>query len=172
MTKALVAALCVATLATVPAAQSPSSPAADDALATVRIFLAALRNANLDGLVDTFEENATVFMPFADMPARLSGKAAIRQGFRPVLDRIRQSGNVPPYVTMAPRDIHVESLDSDMSVVTFHLGAMPTESVKRPVAFARRTLVLRRTDGRWRILHLHASTVIIEPTGSNERKEQ
>lgn len=170
--RVVVAALCIVTLATGSTAQSPSSPVADDALATIRVFLAALSNADLEGLVNTFEENATVFMPFADIPARLSGKAAVRHGFRPVLDRTRQSGSVPPYMTLTPQDIQVESLGGDTSVVTFHLGTVPTEPVARPVTLARRTFVLKRTDGGWRILHLHASAVVIEPTGSNEQKRR
>jgi ketosteroid isomerase-like protein len=166
----VVAAVCVATLTVGATAQQPSSPAADGALATVQAFVAALSNADLEGLLNTFEENATVFMPIVDAPSRLAGKAAIRSGFRPFLDRVRQSGKGPQYMTLTPHDITVQSLDANTSVVTFHLGPPPPEPITRPVTFSRRTFVLKRTDSGWWIVHLHASNVVIEPTGSNEGK--
>jgi ketosteroid isomerase-like protein len=154
--------LCVFALLLGAPEQEPPHPPADGALAAVREFVTALGNADLDGLLATFEENATVFMPIADAPTRLSGKTAIREGFRPFLDRVRQSGKEPPYMTLTPRDLQVQSLGADACVVTCHLGALPTKPVTRPVSISRRTFVLKRIEAGWRIIHLHASNVVIE----------
>lgn len=156
--------LWTATLAAAVTAQSPSPRVVTDPVPTVRVFLEALSNADLEGLVDTFHENATVFMPFANAPVRISGRAAIRERFRPVLEGIRQSGDAPPYVTLTVQDPEVQSWNGESAVVTLHLGPLPTEPSARPLSFGRRTFVLKRYDSGWRILHLHASTVVMEPT--------
>jgi hypothetical protein len=52
----------------------------DDALATVQTFVRANETANLDLIVSTFDEGATVFFP-GGRPQRASGKGEIREVF-------------------------------------------------------------------------------------------
>jgi hypothetical protein len=73
---------------------------------------------------------------------------------REVVALWRASRPGPPYVRLEPRDLAIE-LFGDAALATFHLENGPSLS--------RRTFVLARRDGVWRIVHLHASNVI----GSN-----
>jgi ABC-type glycerol-3-phosphate transport system substrate-binding protein len=47
-----------------------STANSDPALATAEAFVTAPNNADLDALVGTFAEDATVFLPFSSGPAR------------------------------------------------------------------------------------------------------
>ena len=167
-----IAALIWATTLTAAATEKPPlAPPADDPVAIVHAFVSALSNADLDGLLDTFTEDATVFMPAVDQArvARLAGKAAIREGFRPFFETLRESDKGPPYMVLTPHDLTVQNLGAT-AIVTFHLGPLPEEPIDRPLSFSRRTFVVNRTDGGWRIVHLHASNVVIEASASSDRK--
>lgn len=54
----------------------------------------------------------------------------------------------------------------DVAVVTAHLAALPSAPVLEPTVFPRRTFVLRRAGQRWRIVHDHASHLMVEPSRS------
>ena len=135
----------------------------DPALAKAQAFVAALNNADLDALVETFAEDATIFLPFSSDPARVTGKERIRGAFDPFLQRVRASGEGPPYLRISPADVHVQHLDGT-AVVTFHLGKFPAPTDKEPSTFSRRTVVLRQIGGKWLIVHLHASNMVSAPT--------
>jgi uncharacterized protein (TIGR02246 family) len=141
------------------ASADPQTPAGvDPALAAAQAFVTALENADIDALVATFAEDATVFLPFASDPARLAGKAQIRAAFDAFLKDVRTSVTGPPYLQLEPRDVHVQHFDG-MAVVTFHLGTLATPAGDTPARFARRTAVLRQVGDTWRIVHLHASNM-------------
>lgn len=141
-----------------------STANSDPALATAEAFVTALNNADLDALVGTFAEDATVFLPFLSGPARVTGKERIRGAFDPFLQRVRASGEGPPYMRNNPVDVHVQHFDGT-AVVTFHLGQLPVPTAKEPSPFSRRTVVLRQSGGKWLIVHLHASNMVVAPTG-------
>lgn len=141
---------------------SKASP--DPALAKAEAFVAALNNADLDALVATFADDATIFLPFPSDPARVTGKERIRGAFDPFLQRVRATGEGPPYLQISPADVHVQHFDG-MAVVTFHLGQFPAPAETEPSTFSRRTVVLRQIEGEWLIVHLHASNMVSAPTG-------
>ena len=141
-----------------------SQASSDPALAKTQAFVAALNNADLDALVETFAEDATIFLPFSSDPARVTGKERIRGAFDPFLQRVRASGEGPPYLRISPADVHVQHFDGT-AVVTFHLGQFPAPTEKEPSTFSRRTVVLRQIGGEWLIVHLHASNMVTAPSG-------
>ena len=69
-----------------------SQASSDPALAKAQAFVAALDNADLDAVVETFAEDATIFLPFSSDPARVTGRERIRGAFDPFLLRVRASG--------------------------------------------------------------------------------
>lgn len=127
----------------------------DEALATVQTFVKANETADLELIVSTFDQSATAFVP-GERPERASGNAEIRAVFA---DLFRQRKGP---ITLTPRDVTVQ-LFGDLALVTAHLTALPTTPVRERMVFPRRTFVLRRVEGRWLIVHLHASNAVLEP---------
>ena len=112
-------------------------------------FLTAFSNRDVVGFVPFFSEDATMFFPpsAAAPTGRVRGRNAIEHTFRAIFAKYppRAPGPVTP---IRPLDLLVEEL-GDVAVVTFHLGS--------ETARQRRTLVLRRIGGEWKIVHLHGS---------------
>jgi len=122
---------------------------------TATILVKAIETSNIDLLLGAFDDEATVFMPFAGTPARLRGKAEIRQAFESLFKTAPPTGGVR---TITPREVATQ-LFGDTAIVTFLLGDIPQQPVQGRVVRGRRTLVLRRVQDRWLIVHLHASNV-------------
>lgn len=114
--------------------------------ATVHEFLSALDRGD-PRIADLFTEDATMFFPMNAQPLRLNGRAEIAAAFASLFGP-NYRGGMPP-----PQDLRVQR-SGGTAVVTFQ--------TVNPNVTSRRTLVLRREGGRWRIAHLH---------GSNVRKE-
>ena len=92
-----------------------------------------------------FSDDATAFFPVEHQSLRLVGKEAIREAFSLVLAKMRASGATR--IRLDAEDIFVQPFD-DTSIVTFHI---------RDAGLSRRTFVLRRVQGHWRVEHMHAS---------------
>lgn len=124
-----------------------------EAEAALRAFLTAFENLDWVAFTKFFAEDATAFLPSPEAPRRFDGKAAIEGQFRLGFSEIRQDSGarVPPFHKLEPVDLRVEAFGNQLAVATFLLV-----SEQR---IARRTLILRRDAGGWRIIHLHASTV-------------
>jgi ketosteroid isomerase-like protein len=150
------AALCAVSPSAAAGQQTPAS--VDPALATAQAFVTALENADVDALVLTFAEDATIFLPFDSDPARVTGKARIREVFDSFLKDVRASASGPPYMQLEPLDVHVQHFEG-MAVVTFHLGKFAAPAGETPARFGRRTAVLRQVGDTWHIVHLHASNM-------------
>jgi uncharacterized protein (TIGR02246 family) len=118
-------------------------------------FLHAFENLDIDGFMACFAPDSTVFFPTPEPPQRFDGKAAIREHFQTVFAAIRRSStsSVPPYHRLEVQDLAVQLVADEAAIVTFHL--------RNAERIARRTLVLKRTDEGWLIVHLHASNVPI-----------
>jgi len=129
-------------------------------LATVEAFVDALSRADLPGLLDCLAEDATLFAPWPDTPALIEGREAIGAVVEPLFEDLRERGEGPVYMKLVPRDLHAQSM-GETAIVTFHLGQLPAAPPLQDYSFSRRTFVLRLIDDRWRIVHLHASSVII-----------
>lgn len=115
--------------------------------ATVQEFLAALDKGD-PGIALLFTEDATMFFPMNAQPLRLNGRAEIAAAFASLFGP-NYRGGMPP-----PQDLRVQR-SGDSAVVTFQ--------TTNPNVTSRRTLVLRREGGRWRIAHLHGSNIRKEP---------
>lgn len=138
-----------------------AQPAADEggALATVRTFIRANETADLDLMVSTFAEDATLFMPVGDAPYRLTGKLQIRAAFAAIFGR--RSGPI----TISPAAVTAQMF-GDLAIVTAHLRDVPATPIKEPLSFARRTFVLHREGDTWLIVHHHASNFQWNPPGA------
>src|SRR5689334_15466798 len=115
-------------------------------------FLTAFENLDLDAFMACFAPSASAFFPPPEPPHRHDGRDAIRERFTLVFAAIRASaGGGPPYHRLPPVDLSFMPLGDSAAVATFHLV--------NEARLARRSLILHRLDGRWLIVHLHASTV-------------
>jgi uncharacterized protein (TIGR02246 family) len=124
-------------------------------------FIASFERLDIDAFMDCFDAEATVFFPSPEPGERYAGKAAIREHFQKVFSGIRNASRAaaPPYHRLAIEDLDVQLLDAHAAVVTFHL--------RNAERLARRTLVLAQTQGRWQIVHLHASNMPITPAAAS-----
>lgn len=113
--------------------------------ATLDAFVEGLRTLDWPSMREAFAADATAFFPFDEVPRRVEGIAAIEDAFRAFF--ATRAGASP--LDVRPRDVSTH-LAGDAAIVTFHLD--------RNASVGRRTLVLRRAAGQWRIAHLHAST--------------
>jgi len=142
-------------LLAMPSVLAQDTTPRDRVLATVQTFIRANETANLELILGTFDDNATVFLPNTQ-PQRANGKAEIRevfaQAFKP------RTGPI----TITPRNLDVQLFD-DFAVVTAHSRDLPTAPILEPITFARRTFVLRQIGSRWLIVHLHASGYLLSP---------
>lgn len=127
----------------------------DDPVLVVETFVQANERADLELIMSTFDETATLFPP-GDRPQRTTGKAEIRAFFEGTFGQRRGP------ITITPTDVHVQRL-GDTAVVTAHLGLLPALPVSEATTFSRRTFVVKRVGNRWVIVHLHASNVQLSP---------
>ena len=144
-------ALAPATLAAQAAVPAVPGPQGADApvRAAVAEFVAALNAFDRERFARAFADDATVFFPGAPFPLRrVEGKAQAIANFGRFFELLRARGARQGNVT--PRGLTVQ-LYGDTAVATFHLAGGQD--------VGRRTLVLRRTGGRWLIVHLHASSL-------------
>jgi ketosteroid isomerase-like protein len=122
----------------------------------VRTFLDRFMTAfnNLDGpaFVEMFDDDATIFYPSPpNAPIRATGRREFEPAWQRVFQGIRGSRVTAPFMDLRPERLHVQML-TDVAVVTFELHDLPGVT-------GRRTLILHRDHGVWRIAHLHASNV-------------
>ncbi len=108
-------------------------------------FFRAVESRELDRVAPFFEEDAQMFSPLGTYPARLDGRAAIMEQFKAIVEALKQ---MPSPIRIDAQEQVVREF-GDIALVTFHL--------KLPGPLHRRTFVLRKREGRWRIAHVHAS---------------
>jgi uncharacterized protein (TIGR02246 family) len=153
----LLAGLALAPVASAAQAATPAVPGAVQApdapvRAAVGEFVAALNALDAERLGGTFAEDATIFFPGPPFPAaRMQGRSAIQRAFGQLFAGLRQRG--ARAANIAPRGLDVQ-LYGDTAIATFHL--LGGQEV------GRRTLVLRRTSGRWLIVHMHGSAAPVQ----------
>jgi ketosteroid isomerase-like protein len=158
-------ALVVMLLLVSVAGASPSEDAETGIAETIEGFMSALNNADVEALVATFTEDATAFLPLASNPTRVGGHTGLREVFGPFFSHLRQRGGEPPFMHLAPHELKIQ-YGGDLAVATFHLSPIPEGELDAPLSFSRRTLILVRTADGWKILHLHASQIVV-PAGTS-----
>jgi len=123
-----------------------------DVRETLTHFIRAFDDLDWETFRLAFDDDATVFYPRA-MPERANGRAEFEKGFQTVFQQIRGSKTTAPYMDIQPKDLRLQ-LFGDMAIATFHLD-------DRAGFLNRRTIVLRKTEKGWKIVHLHASEVSV-----------
>lgn len=115
-------------------------------------FLSAFENLDWDTFRSAFSDSASVFHPAPAMEARVIGQNDVERSFSEVFAGIKAGArNGPPYHRLDPQDLHILRLGPDAFVLSFHL--------RNAERLARRTVIMRREAGEWRIVHLHASNM-------------
>lgn len=150
----LLASLAPATLTAQAATPAvPAQPAADAPVrAIVAEFINALNAFDAPRLGRTFAEDVTSFFPGLPFPAaRIQGRANVQSAFAQLFAALRQRGTSG--ANLAPAGLAVQ-LYGDTAIATFHFVGQQE--------VGRRTLVLGRVDGRWLIVHVHASVAPIQ----------
>ena len=134
-------------------AQTPTSRTEESAVRTfLAEFISAFDNLEWDKFRNSFTDDATVFYP-RGAANRANGRAQFEEHFRLVFEQIRAGRTSGPYMHLQPRDLRVQII-GNAAIVTFQLD-------DRPGFVNRRTLVLRKAGGVWKIAHLHASEVAV-----------
>lgn len=143
------------------AAATPAAAAAGPEAqveAALRAFLTAFENCDLPAMAAAFAPEATSFDRTTMSPA---GQASIRldpwrrvagppPGMWAVAESLKKTGSGPPYQRLDPQDLLIQA-SADMAVCSFHLTG--------PHLVGRRTIVMAKRPGGWKIIHLHASQV-------------
>jgi len=125
----------------------PTQSEVEDAVAK---FVRAFDNLDWDTFRLAFSDDATVFYPRA-FPERANGRAEFEKTFKIVFEQIRNGKTTPPYMDIQPKDMKIQ-LFGNIAIATFHLDDK--------VGFVnRRTIVLKKNNPDWKIVHLHASEV-------------
>lgn len=111
-------------------------------------FIEAFNSLDQARFDAAWAEDATIFFPRGPFPTeRIEGKAEITAVFKRAFDAIR-ARNPAARLNITPVKLLTQHY-GDVGVVTFELEGAD--------ARGRRTLVMRRTEGRWLIVHMHAS---------------
>lgn len=127
-----------------------------EAEATLRAFLRAFENDDLRAMEAAFAPDAVSFdmvvaAPNGSAPPDLQAlrrKSGMPPSMRALVERTPKPASGPPYRRLDPKDLLV-TVAGEMALCTFHLEG--------PTSLARRTIVLVRRGGVWKILHIHAS---------------
>ena len=129
-------------------------------IATLDKFLRAFENGNFEIMEASMAEDSYVF------PRAIMSKDIVKpidntnyrriKGLDPQMKQLikglRESGKQPPYLNhLEPKDLKITMLN-DAAIATFHL-----ENGK---SLSRRTIVLGKNEGEWKIIHIHPSNVV------------
>lgn len=146
--------LVIATLLTLPGRLAGQASKGDTAAVHVAVtaFLRAFEDLDWPRFSAAFSDDVTAFFPIPEPPQRFVGRAAVEAQFHRVFAGIRAAApSGPPYQHLQPVGLRIEMVADGVALVTFEL-----QNAKR---IGRRSLVMRREAGEWRIVHLHASNV-------------
>ena len=113
-------------------------------------FVAAFNNFNWTVFRESFTDDATIFYPFWNQARRIQGRQEIETAWVTIFPEFVDTKNTRK-LQINPKDINIQ-LYQQTAIVTFHLG----DGVK---TLSRRTLVMIKEKGNWKIAHLHASSV-------------
>ena len=133
----------------------PNEKQESEISAMLTAFVDDLNHLRLDNFTANFNEEATIFFPRNSFPMeRVEGREAIKENFAMFFESVRSRMPEPVNLNIQPRDRSID-VYGNLAVVTLHFD-MGDE-------LHRRTLVLEKEKGQWKIVHLHASLLV--PSG-------
>lgn len=138
---------------TASTAAPPPARKVEDPAAVLRAFLVAFENCDLPLMETFFASDATYFDRFprgAQKAGDFLRGRGMPPGMRELAVSLPRAGGRPPYHSVEPRDLLVQS-EKSVAICTFHLKGGET--------LGRRTVVLSRRRTGWKIIHIHASNV-------------
>lgn len=156
---ALVSGLVALLLVSAAEASQPSAEAEHEVRTALKGFLTAFEHGDLEAMEAAFADDAVTF-PRAIMstspPAEIRTEdykrvVGLDPQMRELIARWRASGDPPPYIRLDPKDLEIRVF-SEAALATFHL--------ERDGSLSRRTFVLAKRAGAWKVVHLHASNVV------------
>ncbi|MGB4771693.1 MAG: nuclear transport factor 2 family protein [Chitinophagaceae bacterium] len=119
-------------------------------LKTAQNFVTAFNKFDWPTFRASFTDDATIFYPFWDRARRVQGRQDFETVWLNIFPEFADKNNKDT-LQINPKDIHIQMYGST-AILSFHLGDGQT-------ALSRRTLVMLKQSGSWRIAHLHASSV-------------
>jgi ketosteroid isomerase-like protein len=134
-------------------AQHGASTANSDSLAVQRAaaaFIDAFQNLDWVRFRRSFSDDATAFFPSQSNPRRANARDEIEVAFTPFFEEGRKRQSNPPYFNIDPKDLNIQML-KDVAIVSFH--------IEGDHSVGRRTFVFQKRQGKWLIVHLHASVI-------------
>lgn len=139
-----------------PAPAKPAVPAvAGSVEAAAADFVQAFTTLDEARFDAAWTEDATLFFPMAAPKlggGRFTGKDDVLKLFHLFFASVRKEKSGPDYLNVKPEDLHIQN-HGDTAIATFHLTG--------DQGIARRTLVMRRNQGVWRVAHMHASNMVL-----------
>ena len=133
------------------------APSANELERVVKEFLTAVDTGDQARLESCFDVEATMYFPFDDTPDLVEGRIAVLERFDRLFAAWRRRGLSTPYVGFAPKQFRTRAVGAGHALATFTVGIEG--------APGRRSVLLRRSDTRWQILHLHASNLSLRAGG-------
>jgi ketosteroid isomerase-like protein len=112
-------------------------------------YLAAFNRRDWEAFRATFADDITVMFDGSAVAERRDGRAAVEEAFRRVFPKPGAEPPEPPS-PLQPANLRVQDL-GEVVIISFHLRA--------PAGVSRRTVVLQRRAGGWRVVHIHASSL-------------
>lgn len=114
-------------------------------------FVDAFSGLNWPVFDACFADDATAFFPpSAKFPYRANGKQEIENIFKIVFENARKRNPGSPHIEIQPREIKIQMLGTT-AITSFLLTD--------PDLLGRRTIVWKKQQDKWLIVHLHASGV-------------
>ena len=126
----------------------------ESAEAALISFLRSFEDCDLPRMESAFAEDATYFD--RALPTEIQDLSSYRRGrgmpagMRRLAQQLPTTNPGPPYHRLTPEDLLIQG-DDDVAVCSFHLASQGT--------LGRRTVILQRRAGRWKIIHIHASNI-------------
>ena len=117
---------------------------------SVEKFVVAFNSLQWEPFRKSFTEDATIFFPDWEEASRKAGITQIEKTWLEIFPEFKDPQHTLK-LNITPHDIKIQLYDQT-AIVTFHLG-------NGEKYLARRTLVLVKTKGEWKIAHLHASVL-------------
>jgi hypothetical protein len=121
--------------------------------AVVNRMLNAIDQGDGAVLESLWVEEASMFFPFLNSPKLAVGRAAVVARFTALFDKLRAKGAAPPFFGFKFDDVRVDLMgDAALCTLSYVLRGI----------LARRSFVLVRAGGEWRIKHVHGSNAKLE----------